>query len=98
VSAYTAEDVLALEAERDAFEDTDKWVSKEDAEHEVCLQAGAIAKKLGHDIQSWSRGFGRVYGLCLRCLERVAIAPRGFAEPPMRGVPVQFECRPRRGS
>jgi hypothetical protein len=94
----TPDDIRSLEAERDAYDDTDRWLGKEDAEYQVCLQAGAIAKKLGHDIQSWSRGLVRVYGLCLRCLQSVTIAPRGFAEPPMRGVPVQFECRPRRGS
>lgn len=74
------------------------WIGKEDAEHEVCLQASAIAKRLGHDIRGWTRALGRVYGLCLRCLESAAVSPRSFREPPMRGVAVTFECRPRRGS
>ena len=93
-------------AELDALEDaTSIPVAHDEAEHQVCLQAHAIATKLGHHISSWSRGMidpdaglprGRLYGLCFRCLERAIVAPRAFREPPMRGVPVTFQCRPRR--
>ena len=99
-------DIAALSAERDAHEDaTGIPISQDEAEHQVCLQAVAIARRLGHDIRAWSRGMvdpdagvprGRLYGLCIRCLERAVVAPRAFRELPMRGLAVQFPCVPRR--
>lgn len=98
-------DVVALSAERDAQDDTGEWLRYDEAEHQVCLQAHAIGARLGHDIRAWTRGMidpdaglprGRLYGLCIRCLERAIVAPRAFREPPLRGIAVQFECRPRR--
>lgn len=74
---------------------TAAWPSRDDVAYELCLQAGAIAERLGHEMTTWLTVAGTHRSRCMRsgCYAPAIVTPRAFRAAPIRGEAVTFACK-----
>jgi hypothetical protein len=76
---------------------TAAWPARDDVAYDLCLQANAIAERLGHEMTTWLPGPTALRSRCMRsgCYAGATVTPRAFSRAPMTGEAVTFACKRR---